>query len=93
MEKLEKKDRPVKISSKAFMEVYAKSDSPAQVISTFKVLREMEPSKAKSYVAIRAWNLRAKGFTMKLFPRGRHKSTSKIETAAAPTTIVTAPIL
>jgi hypothetical protein len=72
--------RPAKISERAFMEVVNKSASVADVVSRFRSLREMDPVKAKAYVSIRAFNLRAKGCDVKTFPRGRKATLKATET-------------
>ena len=66
--------RPALISNKAFIEVHNKSESVDDIVRAFSVLRKMDVDKARSYVSIRAWNLRNKGVELKLFPRGRKAS-------------------
>lgn len=69
--KVRGRGRPALIGDRAFIEVHNKSESVDDIVNAFSTLREMDEVKARTYVSIRAWNLRNKGVELKLFPRGR----------------------
>ncbi len=72
--------RPANVTDKAFMEVHAKAKNVDDVVKAFKILREMEPKKAKLYVSMRSASLRKNGHNLKLFPRGKRKSAPVVVT-------------
>lgn len=72
--------RPSLIKTDAFIAVANKSDTPEALIQSLAGLREYAErngmKKAKQYVAMRAWSLRAKGVEIKTFASGK-KSTKQ----------------
>ena len=72
--------RPANIGAEAFVAVWSKSNSLDDVIKAFKVTRDMDPADAKNYASVRASMLRAKGFNVKQFVRGRKPSAKPLAT-------------
>lgn len=67
--------RPSLIKTDAFIAVANKSETPEALIQGLSGLREYAErngmKKAKQYVAMRAWSLRAKGVEIKTFASGK----------------------
>lgn len=72
--------RPASIGAEAFVAVWSKSKSLDDVIKAFKVTRDMDPADAKNYASVRASMLRAKGFSVKQFTRGRKPKAKPLAT-------------